>query len=238
MVEVTEKAINKEESAEGIQITELEREPEEQAATREPSLIKATPKAAEVDQSKTPSPKDVQSFLNSAPEAPKADELETLWPGVHHDLSHAIAVKRTPSFYIMMGFIGGAVASLVFVWIFSITSQTIATNESAADKPILMAKSDVLSDGEDAPITAKNADPNAELVPISRSYEVKSGDTLASIALKNYRKVTPRLLDAIVEKNNLKNANVLNLGQKLDLPIYQQAKQLAESSQNGAGQVH
>lgn len=236
MVEVTEKAINKEESAEGIQITELEREPAGAvAAPKEPSLIKATPKAAEVDHTKAPSPKDVQTFLNSSPEAPKADELEALWPGVHHDLSHAIAAKRTPSFYIMMGFIGGAVASLVFVWMFSFTSQQIANNESAADKPILMAKSDVVGDDQATPITAKNADPNAELVPISRSYEVKSGDTLVSIALKNYRKVTPRLIDAIVEKNNLKNANVLNLGQKLDLPVYQQAKQLAEQS---SGQVH
>jgi hypothetical protein len=45
--------------------------------------------------------------------------------------------------------------------------------------------------------------------------------------------VSPRLLDEICKSNNLRNANVLSLGQKLNLPEYHtQTAQIA-----GAGQV-
>lgn len=234
MVDTNTTAINKNESAEGIQITELEREPQLQAS--ETGSIKATPRAAQVDRSAPPVNKDkAEKILASHPEAPKSDELEALWPGVQHqDIMHMHPVKRTPSFYIMMGFIGGAIVSLLGVWGVSMTSQQVTANNKT-DNSILVAKADKL-DTSSNPMTAKNVDPNAELVPISESYVVKSGDTLVSIALKNYRKVTPRLIDSIVEQNNLKNANVLNLGQKLTLPTYQQpARKMAATSQ---GQVH
>ncbi|MBZ0188323.1 MAG: LysM peptidoglycan-binding domain-containing protein [Candidatus Obscuribacterales bacterium] len=150
-------------------------------------------------------------------ETPRTDELEALWPGVHHDFLQP--VKRTASFFIMLGFIGGAVASLLGVWGYSAVSRQMAINDAGADKPIMVGKQQQKAD-EQAPLTSKNIDPTSALVPISNTYEVKSGDTLVSIAIKNYRKVTPRLIDQIVESNGLKNANVLNLGQTLNLPTY------------------
>lgn len=234
MVETTEKAINLEDTAAEleIQIAELEREPSQSFDEKSP--IKATPKPAVVDTSAPPKTRraDVQEMLAMEPEAPKTDELEALWPGVHQDFMHP--VKKTPSFYLMLGFIGGAVLSLMLVWGYSSVSQQIASNSLTQDKPILIAQTDAENaQGENSvPMTTKNTDPTAPLEPISKFYEVKPGDTLVSIALKNYRKVTPRLIDSIVEQNNLKNANVLNLGQKLKLPTYQ--PQIATP---GTGQV-
>ncbi len=234
MVETTEKSIDLEESLSDIQIAEIEREPSP-VAYEEKTSIKATPRAAAVDPTVAPRPA-VQEFLASEPEAPKTDELEALWPGVHQEFMPPIQVKKTPSFYIMMGFIGGAILSLMMVWGYSTVSQKVALNESAQDKPILIANNETQNADTSVPMTTKNVDPTAPLEPICKSYEVKSGDTLVSIALKNYRKVTPRLIDTIVEQNNLKNANVLNMGQKLTLPTYQpQNSRLAGTE---AGQVH
>lgn len=222
-----------EEATDSIQMTEIERE----SITEEIEVpaIKATPKAARVEKSMPPRREDINKFMESAPEAPKADELETLWPGVHHDLTHT--VKRTPSFFIMLGFIGGAVVSLFAVWGYSFTSDQIAKANVHKDKPVLVAKANTEMAGTNKrAMTAKNVDPTAELVPVSQLYVVKSGDTLVSIALKNYRKVTPRLIDSIVENNNLKNADTLKLGQELSLPTYQPpARKLAAPSQ---AQIH
>lgn len=224
MVESTEKAINLDDSATNIQIAEIEREPSPAGMEDKPekSMIKATPKAAVVPPQETKRA-NVQEYLASEPEAPKADELETLWPGVHQDLQQEFIdpIKKTPSALLTVGFIGGAILSLILVWGYSAISGQVASNSAIQDKPILIKANDVNdSSDSNAPVISKNVDPTAPLEPICKSYEVKSGDTLVSIALKNYRKVTPRLIDSIVDQNNLKNADVLSLGQKLSLPTY------------------
>jgi LysM repeat protein len=58
------------------------------------------------------------------------------------------------------------------------------------------------------------------IMPTTPTYEVKTGDTLAGIALIAYKRASPRLLDEICRANNMRNANVLSLGQKLVLPEY------------------
>jgi LysM repeat protein len=176
-----------------------------------------------------------------APESPPADELETLWPGVHHhnDMHNDLipASKRQPSFYMMLGFMAGACISLLGVWSYSAVSTTIA---NSGGKQILVAgastKANDQQSSNDQQIEAKSIDPNATLVPISSTYEVKTGDTLVMIAMKNYKKVTPRLLDEIVKANGMKSAHVLNLGQKINLPNYKpQSSAIAATS---SGQVH
>lgn len=173
-------------------------------------------------------------------DSPPSDELETLWPGVHHDLHNELAqpAKRQPSFYIMLGFMAGACVSLLGVWSYSTVSTTIA---NSGNKQILVAgASSKAAQGSQSAaepaIEAKSIDPNATLVPISSTYEVKTGDTLVMIAMKNYKKVTPRLLDEIVKANGMKSAHVLNLGQKITLPNYKpQSSAIAATS---SGQVH
>ncbi len=167
-------------------------------------------------------------------EAPKADELEALWPGVHQDFLHS--PKRTPSFYMMLGFMGGAMVSMIVVWCFAGVSQLT----HGSDKVQTASASGPVQAGQPAApavaTTPQGGDPSAVLVPTHNTVTISPGDTLAAVALREYKRVSPRLLDEICRSNGLKNANFLNLGQKITLPNYQaQATQMAVTPQ---GQVH
>ena len=71
------------------------------------------------------------------------------------------------------------------------------------------------------------------IIPLATTYEVQSGDTLAVIALRNYKHASPRLLDEICRANGMRNANVLSLGQKITLPEYhRQTSQVASTTSN------
>lgn len=163
-------------------------------------------------------------------DAQNADELETLFSGVHQqhhlDLGGLLqTAKKTPSFYIMIGFMAGAVFSLLSVWGYSaVSTQFVKANDNSSKEIVTK----VQEAQKEQHLVVQNVDPNAEIVPISSTYEVKSGDTLVVIAMKNYKKVTPRLIDQIVKANGLKSANALSLGQTLKLPNYRnQSSKLA-----------
>lgn len=155
-------------------------------------------------------------------DAPNSDELETLFSGVHQQQNHDLggllqSAKKTPSFYLMIGFMAGAVVSLLSVWGYSSVSTHFAKANDNSGKEIVTKVQEAQKEQH---IVVQSVDPNAEIVPISSTYEVKSGDTLVVIAMKNYKKVTPRLIDQIVKANGLKSANALSLGQTLKLPNY------------------
>ena len=147
-------------------------------------------------------------------EVPKPDVLETLWPGLHHqDFSRG--VKKTPSFYLMLGFMGGALIALLITWGYSSVSSLFA---HFGKLPTGLSQAKLSSNEQEL---ASAGSPSGEvLIPLVSSYEVQDGDTLAGIALHNYKHISPRLLDSICRANNITDANVLNLGQKLTLPEY------------------
>ena len=153
----------------------------------------------------------------------RSDELEALWPGFHQDFMQT--PKRNPSFYMMLGFMAGAFASMLVVWGFSAVSGMMP-NSSATAKPTQVAQ--VTTSGaattaqSTAPVaTPQGGDPNKTVVPKDPTVEVQAGDTLAAIAIREYGRCSPRLLDTIVKANGMKNGNFLQLGQKLNLPNYQ-----------------
>ena len=167
---------------------------------------------------------------------PKSAELETLWPGVDQDFLH-VGSQRGPSFYLTLGFLGGAVMSLVGLWVYAwLTHSALsysAPSLSSAKKLVVTAgipKSSNKSATYSTPGgTTGNAEvttliptgSNADLVvPAFSTYEVKTGDTLAVVAAKAYHRVSPRLLDAICKANGMRSADVLALGQKINLPEY------------------
>lgn len=147
---------------------------------------------------------EVPEFLQSD----KLKELSDLWPGVHQDI-HQFN-KNTPSFYLTIGFMAGAFMSIIAVWIYSMINPL--TKANSINKVVL--SSPLVSN------TTTSLNNSDVISPITPIYEVQSGDTLASIALKNYKRISPRLLDEICKQNNLSNANKLALGQKLSLPKY------------------
>jgi LysM repeat protein len=153
---------------------------------------------------------------------PKSAELEALWPGVNHDFLHA--PRKGASFYLTIGFLAGAVVSLVAVY--GISAFTHVTAKDPAKKEIVVAHGAQstaggaqTSGGAVVTTVVPNGEPEI-IVPLASTYEVGNGDTLAAIALKNYKRATPRLLDEICRANGMRNANVLSLGQKLALPEY------------------
>ncbi|HEY9787834.1 MAG TPA: LysM domain-containing protein [Candidatus Obscuribacterales bacterium] len=157
------------------------------------------------------------------------DVLEALWPGVHHDFTQP--VRRGPSFYLTIGFMGGAVVSLMAVWAFSAATSLITSSPAPEQKQIVMARGANVK--APAPEQAGQQPPagGEVIVPLAATYEVAEGDTLAAIAIKNYKHVSPRLIDEICKANGMRNANVLSLGQKLVLPEYRKnTSQVAASS--------
>jgi LysM repeat protein len=164
-------------------------------------------------------------------DAPKSDELEALWPGVHHDFEHA--PRKTGSFYATVGFMAGSALSLLCVFGYSaVSSHVVASKPFDSKQAIasnLSGRASNMVPGMAQSLTGQ--DGSETLVPASNSYQVQPGDTLASIAQRNYKRVSPRLLDQICRANNMRNANVLSLGQKLMLPEYHaQANQVAATS--------
>lgn len=162
---------------------------------------------------------------------PKSAELEALWPGVSHDFLHSS--KKGPSFYLCIGFMAGAVFSMVALGAYTTVTKMLASGPSSG-KEIVVAQSQAngaklgTSDNRAMTgLTSTAGEPDV-ILPLSQTYEVGAGDTLAAIALKNYKRATPRLLDEICKANNMRNANVLSLGQKLVLPEYRpQNRQIA-----------
>jgi LysM repeat protein len=175
----------------------------------------------------------------------KSAELEALWPGVQSDFLHS-GNKRGPSFYLTLGFMGGAFVSLIGVWILSVAMHAAAVGGPkqivvANGKGALSVRGNISSErGTSGAMVVKTVGPtNGEpesISPATASYEVASGDTLAGIAIKNYHRATPRLLDEICKANGMVNANVLRLGQKLALPEYHPQAQVRQIA-TGAGSV-
>lgn len=169
--------------------------------------------------------------VETSPSSHKADELETLWPGLHHDF--AAPTRKSPSFYMTVGFMAGAAISIVgVIGFFSITQ--FAAHSGSGEKRVTVAAipGQAAQQPPAAPSTVSTASGGEAVMPAAPEYQVQTGDTLAGIALKNYKRVSPRLLDEICKANNLRNANVLSLGQKLSLPEYHtQATQVAGVSQ-------
>ncbi|HEY9679933.1 MAG TPA: LysM domain-containing protein [Drouetiella sp.] len=170
-------------------------------------------------------------LYNAENEAPASDELEALWPGVHHDFVHA--PRKNGSFYATVGFMAGSALSLLCVFGYSQVSSNLMASKPVETKQVIASAN--IGKAPNAvpgvPQTVTGQDGSETLVPAANNYEVQPGDTLASIAQRNYKRVSPRLLDQICRANSMRNANVLSLGQKLTLPEYHaQTTQVAATS--------
>jgi nucleoid-associated protein YgaU len=173
---------------------------------------------------------EVQEILH-----PKSAELETLWPGIGQDFLQVS--ERGPGFYLTLGFVTGAIMSLAGLWLYAWlthSSLSYTPNLSSAKKMVVTAGNPAIGSklkglhstqnsvaGNAEVTTLVPVGSNADLVvPAFTTYEVKTGDTLAVIAAKAYHRISPRLLDAICKANGMRSADVLSLGQKINLPEY------------------
>lgn len=170
----------------------------------------------------------------------KSAEIETLWPGISADLLHNPQSKKQPLIYLSVGFMAGLFTALVGMFAVFAVTGAINGNQAAhnGNAKIVVAQgnsssSNSLRNGissESSVVVTTKTTPTGGpdvILPIFNSYTVKSGDTLAGIALQAYKRATPRLMDEICRANGMKNANVLSLGQTLVLPEYRPLKQVA-----------
>lgn len=161
--------------------------------------------------------------------APKSAALDTLWPGVtHHEPFNPS--RKSASFYLTIGFMAGAVVSLVGVWGYSSISHLTIGNNTTKKVVVANGAQTNPAGGRSTMVGGTEV-----IAPLYSTYEVKSGDTLAAIALAAYKRVSPRLLDEICKANNMRSADVLSLGQKLALPEYKpQSSQTAAAPAPGS----
>ncbi len=94
--------------------------------------------------------------------------------------------------------------------------QDNATTAPKAEKKSGLAISLPFFGGKKADET--KTQPAASIEPKARTYEVQSGDTLGSIAIKFYDSSSPAMVEKIQHANKLTNADQLQLGQKLVIP--------------------
>jgi len=202
-------------------------------STRDAFVSISTRSLAEREAQRTASTSDWQSQrdtgsfnrITAEVAAPKADELEALWPGVHQDFLYS--PKRTPSFYLSLGFMAGAVLSMIGIWGYSAVSGLVASNSQPGHATVAVASAPAAQATQ--AVVPQGSDPNSVLVPAHATVVVASGDTMAAIAIREYKRASPRLLDAICKANGLKNVNFLSLGQTINLPNYQSSAQTANS---------
>jgi LysM repeat protein len=178
----------------------------------------------------------------------KSAEIETLWPGVSADFLHGAHNKKAPSFYWGVGFLSGIVTTIIGIGITVFCINFFANAGGRQEAPrIVLAEGTTTSTSamrtnvtaarggtaEVAVVTTKQspASDAETIVPLFTSYTVRTGDTLAGIALQAYKRATPRLMDEICKANGMRNANVLSLGQTITLPEYHpQSSQVASGA--------
>jgi LysM repeat protein len=174
----------------------------------------------------------------------KSAEIETLWPGISADFLHGNSHQKQPSFYWGIGFLSGIVASVLSVGVVYGATQLFSQHAEQSAPQIVVANGKSINQAKGNLATMKGAavvttrftksnDPDL-IVPLYSTYTVKTGDTLASIAVQAYKRATPRLLDSICKANGMRNANVLSLGQTINLPQYRPA---ARQIASGAGSI-
>jgi len=214
--------ISEREKMEFESLPEFVREP--YSPTREPYAAPSSVKRGSIEPKIPKRPLFEESVEEKAESftLPKSAELEALWPGVnHHDFLHS--PRKTPSFYLTIGFMSGAVVALIVCWAYSGLFQGALSSFKSLDKKVVVAGEHSGNAREQHAAVSNRPTPsgNGELiVPMYPTYEVREGDTLAGIALQAYKRVSPRLLDEICRANDMRSAHVLNLGQKIILPEY------------------
>lgn len=140
--------------------------------------------------------------------ANKEKELDVLW----QNFKVSQKEDKSPGIYLATGFIAGAIAMLIMT---TLLSFSVRGTDSPDIGPAPKAK-------EKARLTFIPADKGNEAVTPKgspESYVVKSGDTLAGIVVRFYGSYDVSKLEKIQEVNGMKNANDLQIGQTLTMPM-------------------
>lgn len=148
----------------------------------------------------------------------KERELDILWD----NFKQRTKQDKSPTVYLITGFIAGAVVMLIITTLISFSMKTV--NESVSDIAVKPAETKI----EDTAITFIPADKDittatsvkATTGSSQETYTVQNGDTLESIIIRFYGSYRVEHEKAIKEANHLSNPNALQIGQRLIIPLH------------------
>ena len=149
----------------------------------------------------------------------KERELDLLWD----NFKQRTKQDKSPTVYLITGFIAGAVVMLIITTLISFSMKTV--NDSVSDIAVKPADSKI----EDSAITFIPADKDiASATSVKatttggsqETYTVQEGDTLESIIIRFYGSYQIEHEQAIKEANHMTNPNALQIGQRLIIPLH------------------
>lgn len=171
----------------------------------------------------------------------KEKELDLLWKDFRIPKG-----ERSPIVYLGLGFVAGVVTTLALSAVISMSSGNLGSGDNVSSE-IEGQNSASVSETVDVSATSSSETVSEETAAESsgnakkfglfgasksnnetssqtsssqsyREYIVQDGDTMEKIAKSFYGTYSPEKVNAIVKANNMKDANRLSIGQKLNIP--------------------
>ena len=149
-------------------------------------------------------------------EGVQQEELDVLW----NTLRLKNKQEKSPTVYLITGFILGAVTMLIIAVLMGVSMKT--SNESVEDIASNISGTRV----EDSSLTFipadrddKSSSADKKTTAKEEVYSVQNGDTLESIIIRFYGSYSKKYEKAIKDANNMNNPNSLSIGQKLIIPL-------------------
>ena len=164
--------------------------------------------ALENSQARTPAKSDYSPYVKPS----KTHELDTLWASVGKATDTIVTTPKAPGVYLLIGFIAGA----LFMGVISLIVGFSTMNSTSPAEPSVFSQNKT-----NVAIIAETPETQAESKPkvIEEKYEVKSGDTLDSIAYRFYGKYDVSKIREIQKLNNITDPNSIRIGQVILIPV-------------------
>ena len=141
--------------------------------------------------------------------ANKEKELDVLWQNFRVSQKE----DKSPGIYLATGFVAGAIAMLIMTTLLSFSVRGGDNQNIKMPKRAKAEKAKLSFIPSDKTTNATEAKSTTE------SYTVKSGDTLESIVIRFYGQFDLAKVEKIRQANGMKNANSLQIGQNLTIPL-------------------
>lgn len=141
--------------------------------------------------------------------ANKEKELDVLW----QNFKVSQKEDKSPGIYLATGFVAGAIVMLIMTTLLSFSvrgtdTQDIATAPKIKERARLTFIPADKTNNEETIVTKGN-----------ETYTVKSGDTLAGIIIRFYGSYDVSKIEKIRQANKMTNADNLQIGQSLIIPM-------------------
>ena len=155
---------------------------------------------------------------------PKEQELDVLWK----DFAVNPKSERSVNAYMVVGFVGGALAMFLLTALISFATHAFSENSMN-----FQAKETIKNKQVEKTVADKNSKDSVTFLPpdniqaaaaaqasgATQQYTIKSGDTLDKIAIRFYGKYDEQKINRIAQVNNITNPHRISIGQVITIPM-------------------